>query len=116
MEGRSGRLKRTALSRARRAMREAQKTGSSEGYGDVARAIRQYLRERWEIRASALTVSGMVEALESLSFPEGTGEMVAGLIERCEVARFDQADRHEGGLPDVIAEAVGVLMSLEGER
>ncbi|MBN1945447.1 MAG: BatD family protein [Bradymonadales bacterium] len=108
------RLKRTAARRARVAVRHAARRQSGqEVLGQVASAVRQYLRERMEIKAGALTVEEMAAALRSRGVPRALAEEVCDLLQTSEMARFDQGGVDRRAAQGIAERARTLLGQLE---
>jgi hypothetical protein len=113
---RPDRQKRSALGRAKRSIKQATRVGGNEGYGQVAKALRLYLKERYEIKAAALTTSGTAEALGRQNVADELASEVSGILDVCETAQFDQDSSSDGEMIAVATRAAKALTALEARK
>jgi hypothetical protein len=108
------RTRKTAGRRAQVAVRHASRQKSREdALGQVANAVRQYLRERMDIKAGALTTEGTIEALRTKGFSRALAHDVSDLLETSELARFDREGIDGHTVQTLAKRARKVLKQLE---
>jgi hypothetical protein len=105
---RLARLRRSrAATRALSAIRKARRT--DDPAGSVARAVLEYLRERYGIPDGVATPGEVVLALEQQQVPEADREVVAQLLQRCDAARYAPGHHDDTTLTQEAEAVVGRL-------
>ena len=106
----SARARRSALYRARRSLRGAEK--GDDPFGSIAAAVRVYLRERLGFAAAALTLEDTTRALTNGGATFELAEQVSQVLEACENAKYSTMS-DKGDAAELASKALRVLTELE---
>lgn len=110
---RAGRARARARKRLRGAERKLGALDSASFHEAVARALVEYVADRFDRSPAGLTYEVADELLESKGVDAGSRARFRACLERCDFARFVPEAQGEERKADVLGEATGIVEELE---
>jgi tetratricopeptide (TPR) repeat protein len=83
-------------------------------YAEVSRALLHYVGDKLNVSAVGATHGQLLERVRAAGAPEALCERLVAMLERCDAARFAPGSMVGERLREVLAEAEGIIVDLDG--